>query len=340
MARIESITIQNYRCFREFSAHGFSRANLFVGRNNSGKTALLEAIEAAALGGTPLAFYRASIERGEIRPHRGSEDLDAVAVDVRRWFSGHRLEAGAGLMVSWTGAGATSTRRNIVAGANGLELSSNDSPRSLPLSSDGFVGAGSMSLILESGLRRTPPVAFVGTRRLTVSELVPIWQRIVLTPAEDDIVKAMQTLDPAVQRIAVTGANGDAVARVLLVNSPEPVPLGSLGEGATRMLTLATALTSARGGTLLIDEVESGLHYSVHRDLWTLLIKTARALDVQLFATTHSRDCLEGIARLHEQSPELANELTLFRLEAGAREPVRMSVEGLSRNLESQIDVR
>jgi hypothetical protein len=348
MPRIESVEVRGYRCFAQFDVRGLSGVNLFVGRNNSGKTALLEAIEAVA--SDAFAFYRASWERGEYRYHPHGQSGD-VAVDVRRWFAGHVLEVGAKLSVrARTGDHDIEVVRTLDAAPAGtppqlvLRLGGQSKAASalvsLPVVPDGFLGGGNPERWVDAGLKLRPPVGFVTTRRRTVAELAPIWSRLVLTPAEADVLSALRTLDPTIARIALTGSNGDATARILFENSLEPVPLGSLGEGATRMLTLALALASVRGGYLLIDEIENGLHYSVHRSVWKLVIETARRLDVQVFATTHSKDCLEGLARLHEEDAGLAADVTVFRLEAGQREPVRMSAGTLVATLEGQVDVR
>ena len=74
-----------------------------------------------------------------------------------------------------------------------------------------------------------------------------------------------------------------------------------MGEGMVRLFELALALVNSilppAGGLLLVDEIESGLHYSVHEDLWTLVFKWAKDLNVQVFATTHSWDCIEAFQR-------------------------------------------
>jgi predicted ATPase len=43
-AMIESIEIQNFRCFRKLKLDGLGKINIVVGGNSSGKTSLLEAI--------------------------------------------------------------------------------------------------------------------------------------------------------------------------------------------------------------------------------------------------------------------------------------------------------
>ena len=65
MARLATVDIENFRCFQKLTVKGLTRVNLFVGRNNSGKTAFLEAVEAVVSEDSPFVLYRASLERGE-----------------------------------------------------------------------------------------------------------------------------------------------------------------------------------------------------------------------------------------------------------------------------------
>ena len=67
-----------------------------------------------------------------------------------------------------------------------------------------------------------------------------------------------------------------------------------MGEGMNRMLGIALSLVNARDGFLLVDEIESGLHYSVQADMWRLIFEMAHRLNVQVFATTHSLDCIRA----------------------------------------------
>jgi len=148
------------------------------------------------------------------------------------------------------------------------------------------------------------------------------------------VIGAMQWLIPSAEFVftkgradlrAVYGRSSDfAVAQ----------PLESFGDGAVRLAGIVLAVLLSRNGTCLIDEVESGLHYSLFPDLWRLLDKLSRDLSVQVFATTHSRDCLDAFA---EASAEKDFDAAFYRLErnpGGAVEAVRLDYEGYFRRVE------
>jgi predicted ATP-dependent endonuclease of OLD family len=73
-------------------------------------------------------------------------------------------------------------------------------------------------------------------------------------------------------------------------------------------------LVNARNGLLLVDEIENGLHYSAQLDVWRLINRLASRLNVQVFATTHSWDCIESFQKAAQEDTQ--NEGILIRLES------------------------
>ena len=88
----------------------------------------------------------------------------------------------------------------------------------------------------------------------------------------------------------------------------------SLGDGMLRALGISLALVSVKDGILLIDEFENGLYYTVQPDLWQFIFRIARRLNVQVFATTHSWDCIEAFQRAAREDHQ--EEGLLIRLES------------------------
>jgi AAA15 family ATPase/GTPase len=45
---------------------------------------------------------------------------------------------------------------------------------------------------------------------------------------------------------------------------------------------------------LFLDEIENGIHYTQLDRLWQIILTLAEELTNQVFATTHSKECLES----------------------------------------------
>ena len=89
----------------------------------------------------------------------------------------------------------------------------------------------------------------------------------------------------------------DRTAYIKLSNVTELVSLSSMGEGMSRILQLALYLNISKNGFLLIDEFENGLHWSVQEKVWDMVFTMAEKLDIQVFATTHSYDCIKAFSK-------------------------------------------
>jgi hypothetical protein len=162
----------------------------------------------------------------------------------------------------------------------------------------------------------------VGPETVSGLRLIEMWDAVVLTDGEALVHSALQSLDPTIERIAAQVAAREhfGVTRggflVKRVDSDGPVPIGSLGDGIWRMLTLAVFMSHAQSGLLLVDEIDSGLHYTALVDMWKLVFQAAKEADVQVFATTHSFDCINSFAELTRLTDD-NNRVSLQRVEAG-----------------------
>lgn len=133
-----------------------------------------------------------------------------------------------------------------------------------------------------------------------MEDLDSVWQQTVLDGDDGEVIAALAVLEPKIARLAFVHDKraGQTRARVAFHDSRRQRPLSALGAGVHRFLGLLLACHGARGGMLLVDEIDTGLHYSVQTRMWELLATWTKQFDVQVVATTHSLDCVRAFAEV------------------------------------------
>jgi predicted ATPase len=345
---IRKLTIDGFRCFRELRVEPLTRVNLFVGQNNAGKTSLLEAVELVAIGGVE-GLVRSAVRRDEdvLRRFESEEEYKEHVVDPSHLFFGHELKVGKSFSIE-----ADRERRWVKCT---VEHASDRETLILTLCFESHVtvsqGRNQRLTISPSGGVLRPPshlaepkprVNFLDTRLSGTGQLGKLWEALVLTPEEDEVVEALKIIEPRIERLAVLGEARGTPAKILfkLDGVEQRIPLATLGGGIGSLLALVLNLFSAQRGFLLVDEIDTGLHYSVMVDMWRLVVETAIRLNIQVFATTHSLDCVRALALLRNKYPKIAEEITLHRVEKDAPKTVVYDADELVIAAESEIEVR
>lgn len=168
-------------------------------------------------------------------------------------------------------------------------------------------------------------VVFVPTAGLSTASLVAMVDDLTLTDEEGFALQAMQTLDDRIERFAPKGRDRQPRIMVRLKGTNKPLPIGSLGDGVNRLLTIAVALAKSANGILLVDEIDTGLHFTTMDRMWQFVRDAAAKLNVQVFATTHSRDCTESLAVICHETPETPSRVSIQRIEKDRKSAVSYS---------------
>lgn len=199
--------------------------------------------------------------------------------------------------------------------------------------------------------RRSPednPSQFITSDSLDGDDLISLWDKISLSKNEELVLRALRFLDPDIERIAAQATTqsfygGASIRGGFIVKSrryDQPIPIGSFGDGMWRLLAMAIAISQCKGGVLLIDEVDTGLHYSVLPDMWRLIMESAKDLDVQVFATTHSSDCIAALASVCSSNRLLSDTTTLQRVERNSRHATAYNGHEIMTASDRNIEVR
>lgn len=137
--------------------------------------------------------------------------------------------------------------------------------------------------------------------------LAELWDKIALTRGEADVVEALKIISPEIEAISIVGGDGPGRMRTAIVKTrefPRPVPLRSFGDGLYRIFAIALSLVNAKGGFLLIDEFENGMHHTVQLEVWRVIFRLSKSLNVQVFATSHSWDAIETFQKAASMNQE------------------------------------
>ena len=129
-----------------------------------------------------------------------------------------------------------------------------------------------------------------GSARVPASKL---WEHVEISGREMAVIDALRLIENGIEKIFFIGFNPRMpVCRIKGLQ--RPVPLHGMGDGVSRLFELILGIVNVAGGICLIDEFENGLHWSVQEQVWDVVFQTAKNLDVQIFATTHSLDTVKA----------------------------------------------
>lgn len=366
-----SLSIRNFRCFDSLSIDdSLVRVNLIAGLNSAGKTALLEAIYLLIGMGNAALIQRLSVFRKVTDsfsggPQQFSEifwdplfyNLDS-SKDIE--IKGLHSE---GQHVVRLSIDRTRTKQVSVL----LGGEKGDSDRLDPVPVEGDV-LNSDALIYE---HTKPDQSIIKTQSMLAGRDGSVTS-IHVSPAspepirgsfyaanqpggpqEDaarytrlesgrepiDLLDSLRIMEPRLERVRVGVVAGTPMLRGD-IGIDRMAPLSLLGEGLVRLTGILLSIADAPDGVVLIDEIENGFHHSVLSRVWAAIGEAARRYNTQVFATTHSFECIEAAHEAFREDKEYA--FRLHRLERIADETHVITYDQgtLAAALRSNLEVR
>lgn len=353
---LNSLKIQNFRSLKNLEIDKLGEVNLIVGKNNSGKSTVLEAIRIYA-GNAKVSLLReisaSHNERYEMS--KGEKNENGAPMRFQHFFFGRKfpLNDEDGILIGEIDSKKVLQIQHAyflekaepVADSEGefrIALRRKRIKRNaIPKTPDGallqalvvsgknklrptniFLQKSNMSVggpLLQQ--ESAEPCIYVPTQIASMDQIANDWDKIALSKYEGIAKDALRIIAPDFEDIAFVNKieknedlpdQASRIAFVRVTDADHPVPLNSMGDGMIRVLQLILKLFQAENGILLIDEFENGLHYSVQRRIWDIVFELAKKLKIQVFATTHSWDCIESFTSVAVERTDV--EGVLFRL--------------------------
>lgn len=303
---LKRLQIRNFRGFNALKIDQLSGINLIAGKNNSGKTSLLEAIFLLTGAGNAQMAMNDNVIRGlepgvvstgepfwkqlfsnldmgrsiEIKGYRPSraqltlkitserQPTTEIPLDRTNGTSVTNFFDERSLAFQYTGPSRKSVKSHIRMKGQGFEVNQ-------PATNPPF-----QAIILLSRIRN-------------IHEDAVRLGRLRQQKQGDMLLKALRVFEPKLQSIEDNSSSGTPMIWGD-IGWPELVPLSVMGEGMTQIARLVLSIASVPDGIVLVDEVENGIHHSVLPDVWRVIEEAAKQFRTQIFATTHSFECIEA----------------------------------------------
>ncbi len=323
---IKSIDIENYRGIKELNIDDFSRVNLIVGENASGKSSLLEALYLIANFSEPVVinsiFYN--------RKHKPKKENDfksiffnnesnndiSIAADLD--FKNSK-EKKRNLEIKFADNNSTffkfineKNEEKISAGYilkvqvkknNNEDISAENE---IYFNNESYQTKKNLSINIknfENIYVDTNDFEFLGKN---------FYKNVQSQDKTEHLIKILNVIEPNLKNLEL-GIDNSIECKIESLASP--VPLKLMGDGFINIVAFLVAIYTAKDGAVFIDEIENGIYYKVLPDLWKVVFKAAEEFNVQVFATTHSMECLDACNYAFNDSKLNDDFLSLFRLD-------------------------
>ena len=294
---LDHLHIQNYRLFKDLKIDKLGQVNLIAGKNNTGKTALLEALRIVMSKGESSVINNIIFCRGQWKINYDKENYSSLFKFVKSIFSNQII---AKKIDSPTKAKSVFNEQHITIKINDFELgfSKEISNNKIGLDNGFYIQyKKNPSKIAKVRGEVTPESPRDGLVYIPFSP--PFFAYDILIDnldidKEKDIVDILKIIEPNIEDFRFKLESKEPIIRLNVAK--DRIPLKSLGDGINRLFTIALSLVNAKDKILLIDEFEVGLHHSVQEQLWDIIFKYAKEWNIQVFATTHSQDTVKAFS--------------------------------------------
>ena len=339
---INYISIENFRCFQQSTFKNFSNINLIGGLNNSGKSALLEAI---------LLLLSPQLETITLLNKYRNEIVTKKNTFDKTWdylfFNANKsqpikLSTTSNLYhheyclairksendqfnnVAFYEKLKNSNEKNLEQALKDFELFTlkQNIIHSLDLYitdnelEDSFIGSFSFTdsgrlTMLETPTYLFNQVAYRPAKQIiSPSQLSKLLDITIDKGYLNDIIQTIKIIDYSIIDIRVIEN------KVLLSRDKVSyLPISLFGDAITSTLFMILTLFSLdENGFLLIDEVENGIHHSKHLNFIKHISALALRRNIQIFMTTHSSEFIKSFNEYSLEDKTLSDKLCYTEL--------------------------
>lgn len=312
---LTDIEIKQFKCFTDFKAGGFKRVNLLGGKNNIGKTALMEACYINAHSNDINTMLTAIVLVNQSREYVNIIDKSKISSNLLDEIKKCTAKSNIRLIdFEFTDKDAIqqfkfalNEKETVV---NGKDLNASI----YPISNTNFISIHGWS---DSELAKAYENVQRNDKELFVSELV-------------------REFDNSIESFKLLGGTKPECKK-----QGEWRKISEFGDGLKSFISIVCALYASQNGYLFIDEIDNGIYFKHFDRLWELILTISKETNCQVFAATHSKEMLESFARVAKKTDEQdISFTTLFKNKSGQVKAITRDYEMILDSIEDEREVR
>ena len=334
----KQVTIEGLRGIKHLEIGDFGQVNLFVGKNNCGKTTLLESLFLLTGPTNPqlpliinnfrdfrkidenswrLIFNKLDVNStikisGElenpkekrnliIKPNTESvatltktttnkETMDIKEMDIKDSYSG-TLPLIDGLILEFS-------------------LTNGKAKKPKKITTKVVMEGPRINIKLPENYKEHLKGVFITAKNIS-GQMGARFNNIQITKRIDRIIKLLRKIEPSLVSLSL----GSDEIIYCDIGLDRLVPINIMGDGMFRLLSIILAISDTQDGIVFIDEIENGFHYTSQEILWNAIFESAKEFNVQIFATTHSIECVRAFSSSYSPLSRNIDDIRLYRIE-------------------------
>ncbi len=326
--KYKDLSIANFRSIGELKLDDFRRINLITGRNNSGKTSVLEALFLLSGMSNPQLAVNINNFRNLILSKNddfsyifhdldfsteptinGLLDMSRRSLRIKPRYSRMSSEKPvSGKNQENSTANGSIISINVQHTVEGVALEFKESDRKESKIAELSLQDGIP--MLDRSYKEKLRCTYLNSH-LALGALGLNFENLIVNKEIESLITILKEIEPNIIDIRM------GIGNMLYadIGISKMIPLNIMGDGIIRILSMIAVATTMKGGVVLIDEIENGLHYSSLQILWKALLRVADLNDVQVFATTHSYECIGALASLMDENDGISDQVSLYRID-------------------------
>ena len=350
---IKRAIVKHFKGLSDFEVGDLAQVTLIGGRNNVGKTSFLEALFLVLDRLNPDSFLRQHRWRGIEIEHMNP---DSIWVPM---FSMYQTEQPIEIrLIEENGQESILTLKMMGSLSNlskAIDSGGNQGTRpylDMTYQPDSTAtekiqqiiepkGSGIAIDSTKAGTVQKPGFIITASGRLTPQESAIHFGKLEIADKHHEVIDFLrETVEPRLRGLSTIAVGNQSLIHAQLEGFSRKIPIAYLGDGMARLLSVILVISNTSDDCVFIDEIENGIHYSAMPKVWLGIVKAAQRFNCQVFATTHSYECLQ--AAVQGLTEDVRDQFCYVRLDRNGDRVVGTTYdyEVLSAALEQNWEVR